>query len=309
MKWNKFGVWLVFVAAMLWATDAPFRVFLTKDLSASAIVLAEHAIGILCVLPLLWWKRAELRALRPKEWVAVLIIAIGSSALASVAFTKAFSFVSPSVAILLQKLQPLLAISLAAGLLGERLRGRFWLWCGLALLGAYLISFSGFLPHVFPGEKLNANTQGVLYALLAAGLWAAGTVLGRLVLSRVSFQSMTALRFIFAFLFLCVWNVLGHTAGQLLHASAVDWLYLAVIALASGVVSLLIYYKGLSEVPASVATIAELGFPMAAVLVNFYFLHDKLVPWQLVGMALLLYSVSQLQFQYAAVQNQTVSKI
>jgi drug/metabolite transporter (DMT)-like permease len=99
-------------------------------------------------LPLLWWKRAELRALRPKEWVAVLIIAIGSSALASVAFTKAFSFVSPSVAILLQKLQPLLAISLAAGLLGERLRGRFWLWCGLALLGAYLISFSGFLPRV-----------------------------------------------------------------------------------------------------------------------------------------------------------------
>ena len=114
MTLQKWGPWLVFIAAMLWATDAPFRIHLTKELSSSFIVLAEHFVDVLFILPVLWWKRREIRGLGKKECLAVVVIAVGSSALASVAFTKAFSYVNPSVAIVLQKLQPLLAIGLAA---------------------------------------------------------------------------------------------------------------------------------------------------------------------------------------------------
>ena len=99
MKLQKWGPWLVFIAAMLWATDAPFRVHLTKEFSSSFIVLAEHFIDVIIILPILWWKRDEIKQLGKKEWLAVSIIAIGSSALASVMFTKAFSYVNPSVAI------------------------------------------------------------------------------------------------------------------------------------------------------------------------------------------------------------------
>ena len=50
-----FGPLLVFVAAVLWATDAPFRTHLTADLSSSFIVLAEHTVNLLFVLPILFF--------------------------------------------------------------------------------------------------------------------------------------------------------------------------------------------------------------------------------------------------------------
>ena len=55
-----------------------------------------------------------------------------------------------------------------------------------------------------------------------------------------------------------------------------------------------IYYGGLQYTKASVATLAELGFPMAAVVVNWYFLKQGLLPMQLVGMAVLLFAVFML---------------
>ena len=45
------GPLLVFVAAMLWATDAPFRSELTQGLSSSFIVLAEHGVNLLFAIP------------------------------------------------------------------------------------------------------------------------------------------------------------------------------------------------------------------------------------------------------------------
>lgn len=297
MESNKLKLvapYLIFLAAMLWATDAPFRTSLTKDLPSSFIVLVEHFFDVLVVLPILWWKRHELRSLGKKQWVAVLVIAIGSSALASVAFTKAFSYVNPSVAILLQKLQPLIAIGLAASLLKEVLRPRFWVWAVVALLGAYLISFSGLKPQLFAGETLNPNTAGVLLALLAAVLWGAGTVLGKIVLSKVSFQTMTSLRFVLAFVFLFGMNVWQNSIPKLSTVTGKDWLYLAIIAVTSGVVSLFIYYRGLAYTKASIATLAELGFPLAAVLVNYWFLDAVLTWQQLLGMAVLLFAIVQL---------------
>lgn len=294
MTLQKWGPWLVFIAAMLWATDAPFRVHLTKELSSSFIVLAEHFIDVLFILPVLWWKRREIKNLGGKERLAVLVIAVGSSALASVAFTKAFSYVNPSVAIVLQKLQPLLAIGLAASLLKEELRARFWLWAVVAIAGAYVVSFPNLSPKLFEGETFNPNFMGVALALTAASLWGAGTVLGKYVLSSASFQTMTALRFLLAFVFLLGMNAYQKSFPAFGAVSAKTWLYIVIIAVTSGVVSLFIYYKGLTHTKASIATLAELGFPLAAVLVNYFALRIELQPSQMFGMTLLLFAIFNL---------------
>ena len=53
----------------------------------------------------------------------------------------------------------------------------------------------------------------------------------------------------------------------------------------------MIYYRGLQHTKASVATLAELGFPFLAVIVNAAALGLFLKPMQVVGMALLLLAV------------------
>ncbi|MBI2623788.1 MAG: DMT family transporter [Candidatus Liptonbacteria bacterium] len=292
---RNYGPYLVFLAAMLWATDAPFRVHLAKELSSNFIVLAEHFVDVLIVLPLLFLHRAALKNISLRQWCAILAIAIGGSALASVAFTQAFHYVNPSVAILLQKLQPLIAIGLAASLLKEKLRKNFWGWAALALFGAYVISFPSLKPELFPGEQFNPNAAGVGLALLAALLWGASTVLGRYVLRDADFKVMTSLRFVLAFVFLLILNFWQASFPAVAQISAKDAFYIAIIAVTSGVVSLFIYYRGLATTKASVATLAELGFPMAAVLVNWFFIKNAaLSSTQLVGMALLLFAIYKL---------------
>lgn len=291
---KKSGPYLVFLAAMLWATDAPFRVHLIQNLPSEFIVMVEHLIDVVIVLPIVFTLLPQIKTLKLRQWLAVLVIAFGGSALASFAFTQAFHYVNPSVAILLQKLQPLIAIGLAATLLAERLNKYFWLWAILALVGAYFISFGGLLPRLFEGEQFNPNLVGVALALLAAVLWGASTVMGKYVLNSIDFKLMTALRFGLAFVFLAVWNVASGNLKYFGALSGKDWLFFAIIALASGVVSLFIYYKGLGQTKASIATLAELGFPLAAVVVNYVFLDAALKPVQLAGMAILLYSIFQL---------------
>ena len=290
----KFGPYLIFIAAMLWATDAPFRVHLTKDLPSSFIVLAEHFIDVLIVLPFLIINYKKLAGLKIKQWAAVLVIAIGGSALATFAFTQAFTLVNPSIAILLQKLQPLIAIGLAAGLLQEKTNKYFWGWAVLALIGAYVISFPNFIPQVYEGEQFNPNVLGIGLALLAAILWGASTVLGRFMLSSVDFKMMTSLRFTIAFFFLLIWNFANNNIQAINTMTGKDVLYIAIVAITSGVVSLFIYYRGLQATKASVATLLELGFPLASVIINAIFLKAYLSPMQLVGMAVLLFAVFQL---------------
>lgn len=296
------GPFFVFFAAMLWATDAPFRTQLTADLSTSFIVLAEHTVNLLFVLPILFFNWRELKNFTKREWIAVIVIAVGGSALASMAFTQSFKYVNPSVAILLQKVQPLIAISLAALFLKEQMHKYFWIWAVIAMAGAYLISFPNIVPQMYEGEVFNPNTLGVLFALLAAVLWGASTVLGKYALRVSSFQMLTALRFGIAFLFLLTLAITQDNLPPFASVSSTDWLYIAIVALVSGVFSISIYYYGLQFTKASIATLAELGFPLAAVFVNAYFIAGNnaagtyfgLFLGQWVGTMLLLFALYML---------------
>lgn len=296
------GPALVFIAAMLWATDAPFRSQLTQVLSSNFIVFAEHGVDCIIALPILLLGWRELRGLSVKEWLAVGFIAIAGSAIASIAFTESFRYVNPSISILLQKTQPLIAIILARIVLGERLHKNFWIWTCVALVGAYLITFPTITPKLYASEVFNPNMFGIALALFAAALWGASTVFGRFVLRNVSFSTITGLRFVTAFVFLGVLNAVQGTFPDIRTVPTVDWLFIIAIAIASGVLSLYLYYFGLQFTRASIATIAELGFPFAAVFVNAYFIPSDqqagmflgLFAGQWVGSIILLIAVFML---------------
>ena len=297
-----FGPALVFLAAALWATDAPFRAHLTEGLASNFIVLAEHGVSLLIALPILLLNWGQLRKLSLKEWCAVLVIGIGGSALAAVAFTESFHYVNPSVSIVLQKIQPLIAITLAAWLLGEALHKNFWTWTAVALFGAYLVSFPDLVPQTYAGETFSPNLIGAALALTAAALWGASTVFGKYVLRSIAFQTLTSLRFVIGFIFLALLNATQHTYPSASSITGTDILFIVIVALTSGVFSLFLYYYGLQFTKASIATIAELGFPLAAVFVNAYFIPGNQSPGayfglylgQWLGTALLLFAMLML---------------
>ncbi len=284
----KYAPWFIVAAALLWAVDAPFRKFLTEDLSSSAIVLGEHIIIFFFVLPFLVRGWHELKRLGIREWGAVVFIGAGGSALATVFFTQSFRYINPSVAILLQKLQPFIAILLAVWVLKESLPKRFYWWAAAAIAGAYVVSF----PQIVPGS-LEGEATGVAFALLAAFFWGGSTVMGRFVLSRLSWPMMTAVRFITALLFLLILSLWQGTIYELGSITVRDGIYLFIIALIVGFAALALYYRGLKETRASVATIGELLFPFAAVVVNWIVLDAVLAWQQIAGGIVLLWAMAR----------------
>ena len=119
------AILLVALGASLWGTDTVLRRPLAGAVSSLAVVFYEHLALSAVLLPVCIGTRAEWQRLRAAEWCAVLVIAWGGSALGTLCFTRAITLGNPTTAVLLQKLQPIIAISLAAGILGEKMTKNF----------------------------------------------------------------------------------------------------------------------------------------------------------------------------------------
>ncbi|GAS82272.1 MULTISPECIES: DMT family transporter [Paenibacillus] len=292
------GFWLVVLGAALWGVDPLFRIILLKTMTSTQIVLVEHIIVSLIAIPVLWKFRADLKNLRARHWIAVIFISWGGSALATVLFTMALTHNDPNTVLLLQKMQPLFAIVLAKLLLKETLPRRFGGLFFIALLGTYLLTFGFTLPL---GNWDNWIHAGSLLSLGAAALWGGSTVMGRLMLGQARYETVTSLRFVVALplLIFMTWN--EGAAWTLPSGTGEQTAVILNIlgqALLPGLLSLLLYYKGLSSTKASVATLAELSFPMAGVLVN-WIAFRTLITWeQLLGFILIwvaLFAISKQQ--------------
>jgi drug/metabolite transporter (DMT)-like permease len=293
---DRFSVVLVAVAATLWASDAYFRNQLVSHLTPTQIVVAEDALITLFLIPVLIRSRHELRHLGPRGWIAVGIIAVGAQSLATILFTASFQQAATyqvfAETFVLQQTQPLIAIVLAWLVLGERRRPWFWPAAAVALVGVYLVVFAQ--DPMAPVSALQKGRLEVgLLALGAAVLWASGTVFGRYALGSISFWSITSLRFTVALPFLVVIALLVNGFGAFSHYRFSDFVpNLLAIALVPGLLALLLYYRALSRTPASLATIAEMAYPVAAT-----FIASAPPPWgfnqpiygvQIFGTALLI---------------------
>jgi len=298
---DRFSVLLIAAAAMLWVSDAYFRNQLVDHLSASQIVVMEDALVTVFLLPILIASWRELRVLNARQWLAVLIIGVGPQALATWLFTQSFSHRVFAVTFILQQTQPLIAVTLAWLLLGERRRSWFWPLAALALAAVYLVVFARDPSEplaVLRGRRVEAGAadrlQAGLLAFAAAFLWAAGTVLGRFVLGKLSFRSTTALRFTVALPVLVGLVLIEKGADGFTHYRVGDFVpNLLYIAVVPGLIGLLLYYRGLASTPASLATIAELTLPVTITLLAslpppWGFNQPFYVPAQVIGTVLLL---------------------
>ena len=288
---KRYGALLVVLGSALWGTDALFRRPLTASLSPVTIVLLEHCLLALVMLPVLARYRAEFRRLKRRDYAALLFIALGGSVAATSLFTFAVKYGNPSVVILLLKAQPLFSVLLARIFLGERPARRFWPWLALAIAGAYLMSE----PDWSAGLQLSpGHPVVILSAIGAAALWGSATVCGRYVVPRIPTLFLTALRFIFALPALAILFWLQPANQRVLPAGITPVLNVAGMALIAGLAALLLYYRGLKSITASLASVCELSFPVAAVALNRIVLGVHLSSLQFLGSAVLITSVTTL---------------
>jgi len=122
-------------------------------------------------------------------------------------------------------------------------------------------------------------------------LWGMGTVLGRYLSRRLTFDHISTVRFAFGLLAsACMLPIVGADA----FSSAHDSFWIAVLAVVTGFLALGLYYYGLKRTPALLAAIGELAFPVTATLIGIYVFDSSLRWTQWVGIALTVGVISLL---------------
>jgi drug/metabolite transporter (DMT)-like permease len=296
------GTFFIILACLLWGMDALIRYPLVdRGIHPITIVFYEHFILTLIFSVSLIPNIKRFGELKLADLFSFLIVGGVGSAIATVAFTESFIYLNPSLVILLQKLQPVVAIILAAIVLKEEIQKKFLLWATVCLIGGLLVSspdierFYELMITNFSSVTSDAAFTG--YGLVAVSVigWGATTVFGKR-LSLVGFEpkSIMAGRFLTGFLVLIPfvrWN------QSLILPNGQDYLKILIMVLISGALAMWFYYQGLKRLSAKTTAIAEMFFPFFAIIANWIFLGKQLTELQLLGGAILIFGSLVIQLK------------
>ncbi len=288
-----FGTFLVILACLFWGVDTLIRYPLVeRGINPITIVFYEHCILALIFSSSLVLKIKRLGELKLIDVLSFLIIGGVGSAIATVAFTESFRYLNPSLVIILQKLQPVVVIILAAIVLKEEIQKQFLIWTVICLFGGFLVSS----PDIERFYALMVSDMGAVtsdvalkgYGLVAVSIigWGATTVFGkRLSLAGFETKNIMSGRFLTGLLVLIPfvqWN------RNLVLPQGEDFLKIIIMVIISGALAMWLYYQGLKRLSAKSTAIAEMFFPFFAIIMNWIFLGKQLNELQLLGGAILI---------------------
>ncbi|MHA2032046.1 MAG: DMT family transporter [Candidatus Kariarchaeaceae archaeon] len=288
------------------------------------IVLVEHLIGTILVTLFLFSRKAhtslisQIREFDRRDWISFFLVSVGSG-LGLYFFMIGLSHGSPTVAILLQKSQPLITLLFAMVILHERPSKWFYISLLIAAVGISLMIFEDF------GNPSTNELIAASFSLVAAIFWGSNTVWGRILTDKVDYWNLTTLRYIGGSTILVVANLLlgGYSAENFgVLSESINTFqkfgsdfaipinaFLAIVIVTiftGGIFPLAIYYFGLRWSRASVGGIAELAFPVLAIFVNYYFLGFGLTFTQAVG-AIILFGVVMLMTYINKIEHEKVN--
>jgi drug/metabolite transporter (DMT)-like permease len=288
------GTFLVILACALWGMDTLIRYPLVeRGINPISIVFYEHCFLALIFSSGLIANIKRVGELKLADIFSFFIIGGVGSAIATVAFTESFQYLNPSLVILLQKLQPVVAIILATIVLKEDIQKQFVIWAAVCLFGGLLVSS----PDIERFYKLTINNFGAVtsdvaikgYGLVGISIlgWGATTVFGKR-LSVMGFETKTIMggRFLTGLLTLIPfvqWN------RKLILPNGEDYLRILIMVIISGALAMWFYYQGLKKLSAKTTAIAEMFFPFFAIILNWIFLGKELSQLQLIGGGILIF--------------------
>jgi drug/metabolite transporter (DMT)-like permease len=297
-KKNKIiGVVAVSLAATLWGLDGIVLTPRLYNLDVSFVVFMLHLIPFIIMNLFLYKEYRHLKEFSKQDYLILILLALFGGALGTMAIVKALflvNFQHLSIVVLLQKLQPVFAIFLAAIFLKEQLKKQFLIWAGIAIIASYFLIF-GLKP---PDLNTGYNTiYAAMFSLLAAFSFGSSTVLSKKLLNTLSFKTGTFYRYGFTTLIMFILVLINGKYNQITLVTNENWLFFILIGLTTGSGAIFLYYFGLIRIRAIMATICELFFPMSAILFD-YLIHGRsltIVQW--IATIVMIFSIIRLTQQ------------
>ncbi len=285
------GVVLISLASMLWGIDGVVLTPRLSNLNVVFVVFILHTIPFIFMNFFLYPRYQQLKKLDKIAIFSLIAVSIFGGALGTIAIVKALfivNFHQLSVVVLLQKLQPVFAIVLAAIFLREKLTRHFLFWGSIAVLAGYFLTFGLKSPDF---NTDSTTIKAALLSVLASFSFGSSTVFSKNILNRVDFITATFFRYGTTFLLLLPIVIIGGIYTHFTEMTLMNWIIILIISITTGSGAILLYYKGLKYVKASVSTISELFFPISAILFDYYINGNVLSAVQWMSAAIMIFAI------------------
>lgn len=288
------GTIAISISAMLWGLDGVILTPRLFNLDVFYVVFILHVIPFIIMNFFFYKEYSKIKIFNRADYFTLLLISIFGGAIGTLSIVKALflvNFEQLTVVILLQKLQPVFAISLAAFFLKEKLKRNFLWWAAVAIISGYFMTFGLRLPNF----STSSNTiYAALLALLAAFSFGSSTVFSKKILEKYDFKTATFYRYGFTSLFMLFILLVGGKFSQFYLTTTENWVYFFIIAITTGSGAIFLYYYGLTRVKAIIATICELFFPMTAVILDYFVNGTILSTTQWISAVIMIFAIISL---------------
>lgn len=293
------GAVAVSVSAIFWGFDGIVLTPRLYNLDVGYVVFVLHAIPFVIMNFFLSREYKYLNKFSPADYFFIGLVALFGGAIGTMAIVKALflvNFEHLTIVVLLQKLQPIFGIALAAIILKEKLGRYYILWASIAIIGGYFLTFGFHTPNLITG----ANTvYATGFALLASLSFGSSTVFSKKILNKYSFKTATFYRYGFAAFFMLFFVLISGKISQVYVTTQLNWIIFFVIAITTGSGAIFLYYFGLTRVKAIIATICELFFPVSAIVFDYIFNDAKLSIVQWVSAGVMIFAIVNLNRERA----------
>lgn len=290
------GTIAISISAILWGFDGVVLTPRLYNLDVGYVVFILHLIPFALMNLFLYKQYSNIKLFVRQDYITMFLISLFGGVLGTIAIVKALflvNFQNLSVVVLLQKLQPIFAILLAAILLKEKIKKNFAIWATLAVIASYFLTFGFNLPDFKAGTQTNV-IYAALYALLAAFSFGSSTVFSKRFLLHHNFITATFFRYGFTTVLMLIYILIFGNYVDFQVTTPENWLFFIIIGVTTGSGAIFIYYYGLKRVKAIIATISELLFPISAIFFDYLVNGSVLSPVQLVSAAVMVFSIIKL---------------
>lgn len=300
MKLNKTvftGAMAICVAAALWGLDGVVLTPRLYSLDIGLVVFIFHALPYLLMNLFMFNEYRHIKDFSKGDLLMILLISLLGGAVGTLAIVKALflvNFKALTIVVLLQKLQPVFAITLATMVLGEKLKRNFLLWSALAISAGYFLTFGFQTPDFGSGSN---TTLAAGFSLVAAFAFGSSTVFSKKLLRKYNFYTATFYRYGFTSLIMLGYVLSTGLLAEMPHVSNFQWMIFVIIGLTTGSGAIFLYYFGLTRIRAMLATICELCFPVSAILLDYFVNHKILSLVQWISAAVLVFAILKLSLQ------------
>lgn len=157
----------------------------------------------------------------------------------------------------------------------------------IALFGVGLVVFGR--PHAQSGTS---SFLGDVLLFLSAISWAWSVIIAKPITQHIKPLPLFTMSMLGGLPLVVLYGWNPAMAVRLSDFQLVHWLNFAQIAFGSGVIAMVFYYRGVTMLPASTATLHQMLVPLLTTAFAAVILGERLVPIQGIGAAILLFGLS-----------------